>query len=283
MNHVLSTHLCVQHRLTVAMLDRILHAGIPAVEIFCAKQHLDYRDQPQIRELGHWFRDAALKLQSVHSPMYNDDVWGRSGPQSVISITEPVKSKRIAVVDEIKRAIEIAEYIPFTYLVQHLGVTGEEYDDRKIDSAFASLEEISLFARQRGVNLILENTQNALASSERLMMFLGQTHLDLGFCFDVGHAHMNEGVENAYRVMKSRIRSVHIHDNDGKQDLHLFPFAAEGGGTINWASTMDLLRSEPAQYPLVLELKEVPGMTNQLDVVRSVFDRLETITVEDRR
>src|SRR5438105_9775048 len=125
MEHVLSTHLFVNHRLTVALLDRIWHAGIPAVEIFCARQHLDYRDRAQVKELGHWFRDAQLKLHSLHAPMYNDDIWGRSGPQSVITITETVKSKRLDMVDEIKRAIEVAEYIPFQYLIQHMCVSGE--------------------------------------------------------------------------------------------------------------------------------------------------------------
>ena len=55
---------------------------------------------------------------------------GRSGPHAVINITEPVKSKRIPMLDEIKRALEIAETIPFRYLVQHIGVTGQEYDER---------------------------------------------------------------------------------------------------------------------------------------------------------
>ena len=122
MDHVLSTHLWVNHRLTAAMLARIEQAGIPAVEIFCARQHLDYRDKSQIAELGHWFRDSDLKLHSLHAPMYTDEIWGRSGPHSVISITELVKGRRIEMVDEIKRALEIAEVIPFRYLIQHLGV-----------------------------------------------------------------------------------------------------------------------------------------------------------------
>src|SRR5690349_17578289 len=131
MQRVLSTHLSVNHRLTVAALDRIMQAGIPAVEIFCARQHLDYRKKSQVAELGHWFRDAALKLHSIHSPMYTDEIWGRSGPQSVITITERAKAKRIAMVDEIKRALEIAETVPFRYMVQHLGVSGEEFDEHK--------------------------------------------------------------------------------------------------------------------------------------------------------
>ena len=105
--------------------------------------------------------------------MYNDDIWGRSGPQSVITITETVKSKRLRMVDEIKRAIEIAEYIPFRYLIQHLGVGGEEYDERKLDAAFSALEELMLFARQRGVEILLENIPNELSSAERLIHFLG--------------------------------------------------------------------------------------------------------------
>src|SRR5712692_3889021 len=137
MNRVLSTHLLVNHRLSVAWLTRVQQAGIPAVEIFCARQHLDYRDRAQIAELGHWFGDSELKLHSLHSPMYNDDVWGRSGPNAVLNITEPVKNKRLQVVDEIKRALDIAETIPFRYLVQHVGVAGEEYSEHKVDAAFS--------------------------------------------------------------------------------------------------------------------------------------------------
>jgi len=271
MQRALSTHLFANHRLTTVWLERIWNADIPLVEIFCARQHLDYRDKAQISELGHWFRDAPLKVHSLHSPMYTDDVWGRSGPQSVITITEPVKSKRLDMVDEIKRALEIAETVPFRYLIQHLGVAGEEYDERKIDYAFSALEEINLFARQRGVEVLLENTPNELAYAERLLMFLDATHLNLNVCFDVGHAHMRGSVENEYRALKPRIRSTHVHDNNGTDDAHLFP----GKGTVDWARAMDLLRSAGGQYPLLLELREVQEMQHPVESARTTFDYLE--------
>ena len=282
MRHVLSTHLFVNHRLTTVWLDRIHGAGIPAVEIFCARQHLDYRDQAQIAELGHWFRDSELKLHSLHSPMYTDEVWGRSGPQAVITITEPVKSKRITMVDEIKRAIEISESVPFKYLIQHVGVGGEEYDERKVEAAFTSLEEIVVFARQRGVEVLLENIPNLLSSAAMLNSFLALTHLDLHYCFDVGHANLMEGVETAYNLMKTRIRSTHVHDNDGKQDKHLFPFLAEGG-TVDWKNTMSLLASRPEQYPLLLELKEAAEFTQPVQRAVEIFDRLESVRSELER
>src|ERR1043165_7529746 len=127
MQRALSTYLLVEHRLTAAWLDRIWDAGIPLVEIFCAKQHFDYRNKMQYAELGYWLRDSELKVHSLHSPLFSDDVWGRSGPNSVLDITDPVKTRRMQAVDEIKRALEVAETFPFNFLIQHLGMTEQDY------------------------------------------------------------------------------------------------------------------------------------------------------------
>jgi len=277
MNHVLSTHLFVNHRLTSALLTKIQQQGMPAVEIFCARQHLDYRDKAQITELGHWFRESELKLHSLHAPMYNDEIWGRSGPHSVITITEPVKSKRLPMVDEIKRALEIAETIPFKYLVQHMGVGGEEFDLYKFDAAFSAIEQLSLFARQRGVEILLENIPNDLSSASRLHQFEELTHVGLNYCFDTGHANMGKGVEHEFELMKPRIRSTHVHDNNGKDDIHLAPLIAEGG-TIDWKNTMQLLRSGQDQFPLMLELKDHGDLPHPLDKAMEIYDRLENLS-----
>jgi sugar phosphate isomerase/epimerase len=275
MKHYVSTHYFVNHRLTVAMLSRLQQAGVEAVEIFCARQHLDYRNKAQVAELGHWFRDSTLQLHSLHSPMYTDEIWGRSGPHSVVTITEQVKSQRLQWVDEIKRAIEVAETIPFRYLIQHIGVSGEEFDLRKFDAAFSALEELSIFARQRGVEILLENIPNELSSAERLLQFQELTHIGLNYAFDTGHAHMNEGVARAFDLMKDRIRSTHIHDNNGVDDKHLWPLLQQGG-TIDWKAAMSLLRSRGDQFPLLLELKEQPEFAvSAIDYVLQVFDRLE--------
>jgi len=92
--------------------------------------------------------------------------------------------------------------------------------------------------------------------------------------FDTGHANMNEGVEAAFQLMKDRIRSTHVHDNNGSSDTHLFPFVSQGG-TIDWANTMSLFRGCNGQFPLLLELKESPEFPNPLEKVAEVFERLE--------
>lgn len=274
MVHVLSTHLFVNHRLTTATFSKIQAAGIHSIEIFCARQHLDYRNKSQIQELAHWFRDSDLTLHSLHLPMYDDEYWGRSGPHATLNIAEQSKPLRVRTVDEIKRALELAELIPVKYAVQHLGSPEQEFSDWAVDTAFISLDELRSFARQRKVEILLENIPNGLSSAERLHYFMGVTHLNMGFAFDVGHANLGAGVEHEFEIMKDRIRSLHVHDNDGKQDKHLFPMVSEGG-TVDWKRTMQLLRSRPDQYPLLLELKEVPGMQSPLEQVKLVFERLE--------
>jgi sugar phosphate isomerase/epimerase len=276
MEHAISTHLFANHRLTTALLERIWCAGITSVEFFCARQHLDYTNRAQLAELRAWFCDSELKLFSMHGPIFTDDVWGRSGPHAIINITEPVKSRRIEMVDEIKRAIEVMEFVPFRYLVQHVGMLDEEFDESRLEAAFCSLDELSVFARQRGVEILLENIPNRFSSAERLAYLLEATHLNLDLCFDVGHAHMMEGIETAFAIMQNRIRSIHLHDNDGHTDSHQFPLVAPGG-TVDWARTMELLRSHGDQYPLMLELRESPEHKHPLEAVKQIFERLESM------
>src|SRR3569833_4259599 len=102
MDRVLSSHVIENHRLTTSWLGKVERAKINGVEIFCAKQHLDWRNSSQVTELGHCFRDSELWLHSLHSPMYTDERWGKSGPDTHINITEHTKGDRIKWVDEIK-------------------------------------------------------------------------------------------------------------------------------------------------------------------------------------
>ena len=91
---------------------------------------------------------------------------------------------------------------------------------------------------------------------------------------------MREGVEPAYRLLKSRIRSTHMHDNNGKDDSHLFPLVQ--GGTIDWrAHHGEAPRPRADQYPLLLELKEVPDMEHPFDQRASeVFERLGEFEID---
>lgn len=81
MQKALSTHLFVNQRLTVSLLEQIEKSGVELLEIFCARQHFDYHDRNQVQEIAAWFRNSQLRLHSIHAPMYRDtpgDGAGRS-------------------------------------------------------------------------------------------------------------------------------------------------------------------------------------------------------------
>lgn len=285
MDHSLSTHLLVQHRLTTVWLDRIQQLGIPQVEIFCARQHLDYHNKAQVAELAAWFADSPLKLLALHGPMHNDDRGGRTGPDSWVSITERVKSKRIVMVDEIKRALETVERIPCRYFVQHLGNPNEEFSEHALDAAFTALDELNLFARARGVEILLENIPNELSNGEKLNYFLGITHLKNGYCFDVGHAHLfatatGTPLVNEFDLMRDRIRHTHVHGNNGVDDKHRFPFL-NADDTVDWRAVMQRFRANQDKFALNLELKEQPDIAQPLEGAREVLERLEEVRTDD--
>lgn len=275
MQRALSTHLFVNHRLTVSILERIQKAGFDMVEIFCARQHLDYHDRNQVLELADWFRDAPLKLNSMHMPMYRDTIWGKSGPHAVVSIAETEKVRRVEAVDEMKRALEVAEYIPFRYAVVHVGVSEEEYDERKMEAAFWSIEHLRLFGRQRGVTLAFENIPNELTTPERLLHLIQTLHFpDLGVCFDSGHAHIGQGVGQSFEKLRPLVLTTHLHDNRGDRDDHLFPF--EGG--IDWTALVRSFRAAEGGFPWLLELHDAPELKDPLPKALDAFLRFEEIS-----
>jgi len=269
----LSTYLFVEHRLGSHTLDQIHAAGFTRIEVFAARQHFDYHDPNHVRDVGQWFSDHGLSLHSLHAPIFGDSDWGRSGAPA-ISIAHLERRHRIESMDEIKRAIEVAETIPFRYLVLHLGVPNEEYDLRKFDAAFTSLEHLKIFSKERGAQLLLENTPNELSTPERLVEFLQYTRLDLKLCFDTGHAHMVGGVRQAFQTLKDRIVSTHVHDNRRENDDHLMPF----DGEINWEETVRDFRAASDQLPLVFELRDYGPEITTLPRVREIMQRMEAIT-----
>jgi sugar phosphate isomerase/epimerase len=184
--------------------------------------------------------------------MFADYEMGRTGA-SPINIASTDRAQRIDAMDEIKRSIEIAEQIPFRFLIQHIGVANETFDERKIESAMTSVEHLRAFAKPLGVRLLLENIPNELATPDRIVEFLHVSHFDdVGVCFDVGHAHMAGDIPAAFEILKDHIRSTHVHDNAKGRDSHLWP----GKGTINWQEAMELLRSAPHKPPLLLEIED---------------------------
>ncbi len=246
-----STHIFLKQRLHGGHLDALAATGAEGIEIFSARQHFDYTARPHVVEIAGWFRAHPVRPWALHAPLYADIENGRSGAPSV-NVVHVEKSRRIDAMDEIKRALESAEQIPFAHLILHLGERGDTWSARTLEHAMSAVEHLHAFARPLGVQILLENLdQNEVAQPENLMEILSVGHFnDIDVCLDVGHAHLGSGVESAIAILGERIRSTHIHDNAGDRDAHLWP----GEGTIPWPEAMQALARLAQPPATVLEI-----------------------------
>lgn len=268
-----STYLYVRERLHPGILDGLTRNGVQAIEIFAARQHFDYANRKShVKEIAEWFRGSGIPLNSVHSPLYSDYEWGRAGAPP-INVASTDRAGLVEAMDEVKRALEIAEQIPFRFLIQHLGVPNESFSEKKMESAMTSIEHLRAFAKPLGVRILLENIPNELSTPERLLEMIHTAHFDnVGICFDLGHANMMNSVAESFEILRKYVCSTHVHDNDGVQDTHLWP----GQGKIAWREAMELLRSAPQTPALMLEVAEDENV-NPLEKVKATFEMLEGI------
>ncbi len=276
MRRVLSTRLFVNQRLTTALLDRLARAGVTEIQLHCARRHLDYRRRSQVDELKHWFRDSEMRVTALNAPLYSEE---SENQHSLIDISHLEKAERLKATDEVRRAIEVADAIPFEYVVVQVGAVDDEYNQVRSDAAFNGLDELNVFARQLGAQVLVKNQPNALSSAERLDLLLKMTHLPIGYCFDAGAAHLEQETLGEFEKMKERIRLVQLHDNDGERDLRRAPLVEEGG-TIDWRALSAGLRNLSKEIPFVLDLDADIEREHPLDVARESFERLEELLAD---
>jgi sugar phosphate isomerase/epimerase len=267
MLRVLSTHLFLNQRLHPGLLDLAARSGAEAVEIFAARQHFDYTSREHVRELAEWFRSNSLQPFSLHAPMWPDYEMGRAGAPAV-NVIHPEKARRIDAMDEVKRALETAEHLRFRNMVMHLGERHDTWSQRTMEFAETALEHLGAFARPLGVRVLVENLLSEATTPEHLVTILDLGHLDsTGVCLDLGHAHISIGVTEAISVLGHRIVSMHVHDNHGTRDEHLWP----GDGTIDWGAAREAVQSLQAPPAAVLEIMHGLG-----DLPSAVPDRVQT-------
>jgi sugar phosphate isomerase/epimerase len=282
MQRLLSTYLFVSRKLTPEVLGQIAGAGFQGVEIFCTRSHFEYSVKTEIQAMAGALEGSRLQLVSLHAPTSRDlSAMRESG--TPLSICEVERVRRIEAMDELKRVIDVAEDLPYSRLILHMGGSRETADPRKRDAAFSTLEHLILHAHHAGVTICIENTNSEMGDPNYLRAFVDETRLSgLRFNFDIGHAHLSdfpegERIEKSFSPLSDLVSSVHLHDNHGEKDEHLPPY----DGTIEWAAAIKVLRSaSQTSLPLVLELKEktgadAPSSGEQLEAARKSMDRFE--------
>jgi sugar phosphate isomerase/epimerase len=273
-----STHLFHDRRLTRDDLVDVAAHGFDAIELFATRSHFDYRDQNSVAQLREWVDDTRLELHSVHAPVMEamrNGQWVGS-----FSIAAADENRRKTAVAEAEAALALAVTIPFDFLVVHVGMPGEKASpaDNQPDAARRSIVDLVDAAARVGVQVALEVIPNPLSSAASLVRLIEEAldGLDLGVCLDYGHAHIMGDLGEAIETLSGHLLTTHVHDNGGRRDEHLVPYA----GTIDWDAAMMGTQKIGYDGALIFEVGSSAG--DPLDVLRRTAkarERLENTFV----
>ncbi len=115
--------------------------------------------------------------------------------------------------------------------------------------------DIGKFGGEVGVKVAVENRlEGGFGSKPCDMLDIVLADPDhLGVCLDTGHANVNGlGSGQFVRELGKHLIATHIHDNDGRTDLHLLPYM----GNIHWPDFFRAIEEAPYRGPLIIE---IPG------------------------
>ena len=277
-----STHLFHESRLSRDHLVHIAAHDFDAVEVFATRAHFDYRDPNAIAQLGEWLSDTGLTLHSMHAPIVDAMKGGKwVGSFSNASGDE---QRRKAAIAETQAALQVAVQIPYRFLVVHLGMPFDSAQgkppreqmppgDNQPAAARRSVEEIAALAAAANVKVAIEVIPNPLSSAESLVRLIEDDleGLDVGICLDYGHAHLMGDLGEAIETLSGHLWTTHVHDNCGRQDDHLVPFA----GNINWDLAIMETQKIGYEETLMFEVADTGNPIEVLERSAKARERLE--------
>lgn len=212
-----------------------------------------------------------IEFSQSHAPVYN---FGEPGCYD-------------AEKDELmRRAFEACGMMGIPWLVVHISrpahATLGETERINREYVLRLLE----WAHAYGVGIALENlpvhrgregdaSMDFLRTPEALLSFV-QSFADdkVGVCLDLGHA-LIQGwdVAGCIDVLAPRLRALHVHDNNGREDQHMPPFF----GMIPWDEVMRALKRNA--YPGDFTY-EICGPTFMRHAPEALQDEMHAFTVK---
>lgn len=139
------------------------------------------------------------------------------------------------------------------------------------------VDSIAPMAKEAGITICIENLYDGIGghliegpgcdarkAAERIDRINDRYGAEvLGFCFDTGHANLvGLDMEDFITTLGSRLKVLHIHDNDGIGDLHQIPFTftktRENKPSTDWEGFIRGLKS--IKFSGVLSFETAPAL-----------------------
>ena len=264
MDFGISTYCLGNEEISPDLLDRLRDAGFTQIEMFANRPHWDYHDRSLGKNLARWFQANDVAPPFLHLPFFEQK--GRGDVRWISTLSDNERDRERAI-DEIKRALEFTDLQPVAHVVAHLGSPKQRFSPLQFEHAYSLMRHISEFA---GVDILIENIGNEISTVERLREFLTLAQLpDIRICYDTGH-----GVLQGPLPRLAGVGAIHLSDNNGDYDDHLWPFE----GKLNWPEFVTELVRSGFEGPMVFEPSSLPD----LEPSQAAARRLEDLIAEAR-
>jgi len=228
------------------MIPLLAETGYSAISLGSRKEHTHYHTEEGRKRIRQILSDHDMELESVHAPAGIRE--GR-----LIDISDPDPTHRAHAITETKHAIHAAAECGAAYVVIHpIGVKwrkGFNLSERSA-SAFQSLEQLQSYAETHGVKMALENLD---PPEDRMFRAIYQQVIELGmvYCYDNGHAFVDQDPSAIWKLMAPFVRTLHLHDNNGRKDTH----DQLGTGQFPWQELRQWLKDSNYQGVIGLECR----------------------------
>ena len=212
-------------------LRRIAATGFSHVH-WCHQWNTDYLySGSEIEQIKKWLTDYGLQLLDLH---------GSIGPEK--NWVSPQEYQRQAGVELVQNRIEMTAKLGGEVVIMHVA------DQSKNLPLHKSLAQLEPIARANGVRFAIENNTDNFDFIARLLPEYPADYL--GLCYDSGHGNISGTGLEYLELLKDRLISVHLNDNNGCSDQHLPPFS----GRVGWRRLANIIAASAYTKPLSLEI-----------------------------
>lgn len=230
-----------------AMLERCARVGFQGIDFnFCDYDRPRFERLVGARDAGAYARSLramaerlGLRFVQAHGPIY-DKFAARENAEPLHAWSR----ESIRWVAEL--GVPWIVFEPETFA----GAWDSAHLRELLQRNVAYFRDLLRVAEQAAVGLAIENHADVFARSCHRRRY-GSTPAELialvdalasplvGVCWDVGHAQLQRLDQGrALRAIGTRLKALHIQDNDGATDQHLTPYL----GQVDWPDVMRALR-----------------------------------------
>ncbi|HOL22854.1 MAG TPA: sugar phosphate isomerase/epimerase family protein [bacterium] len=233
----------------IRVLEECVKIEVSAVEI--GYGHIQSYSSNELSRIHTLYKNKKILIDSFHLPF----LYGKSDDDLACLYD----SQRKLAVEKMIFWLNKVAPLKIRVAVLHPSVCPWEVCEQ--DKLFSmqlckSIKDILPVAKKHKIILAVENmpgypNKNLFGSRpEHFLALLNNISSPfLGICFDTGHAWMAGVWEKMFETLKNRIVHFHIHDNFGKDDIHLPP----GEGVINWIDFFNKIRAISYRNPIFIE------------------------------